>query len=376
MERRKFIGTAGLAGILATGMAPAVHAGQAIRWRLASRFPKVRDILHDGVQEFTQTLKELSGGKFEITIFNANELPAASGVLDGVQRGTIECGHTAASYYLDRDETFALDHAIPFGLNAHQMNAWMQEGNGLNLLREFYHGHGVVNFPMGNTGAQMGGWYRKPIRSVADFKNLKIRITGLGAQVLKRLGALPSSLPAGEIYKALESGRIDAAEWSGPHDDLKLGLDRVAKYYAYPGWWKGGAQLSLYVNQRAYDSLTNDNKAILEAASATAHLGIQARYDAFNPPALRELVAAGAQLMPFPQSVLDAAHKTAMALYAELDGKNPAWKKIRASQAQFLRDQAWSSGYTDLAFMNYMNQKALDQERQEKQKKSAPAGRH
>jgi TRAP-type mannitol/chloroaromatic compound transport system substrate-binding protein len=221
----------------------------------------------------------------------------------------------------------------------------------------------------------MGGWYRKPIRSVADFKNLKIRITGLGAQVLKRLGAHPSSLPAGEIYKALESGKIDAAEWSCPHDDLKLGLDRAAKYYAYPGWWKGGAQLSLYVNQRAYDSLTNDNKAILEAASATAHLGIQARYDAFNPLALRELVSAGAQLMPFPQAVLDAAHKAALALYAELDGKNPAWKKIHASQAQFLRDQAWSSGYTDLAFMAYMNQKALDQERQEKQKKSAPAGR-
>ncbi len=371
MERRRFIGTAGLAGILAAGMAPAVQAGQTIRWRLASKFPKVRDILHDGVQDFTQTLKELSGGKFEISIFNADDLPAA-GVLDSVQRGSIECGHSAASYYTDKDETFALDHAIPFGLNARQMNAWMQEGNGLNLLREFYHGHGIVNFPMGNTGAQMGGWYRKPIRSLADFSNLKIRIVGLGGRVLKRLGALPSSLPAGEIYKALESGRIDAAEWSGPHDDLKLGLDRAAKYYAYPGWWKGGAQLSLYVNQRAYDSLTNDNKAILEAASITAHLNIQARYDAFNPLALRELVSAGAQLMPFPQAVLDAAHKSALALYAELDGKNPAWKKIHTSQAQFLRDQAWSSGYTDLAFMTYMNQKALEQE---KQKKSVPAGR-
>lgn len=361
MERRRFIGGAGLAGILAAGRAPSVQAAQAIRWRLASHFPKAMDLLQDGVQTFTQAVKELSGGKFEISIHNADDLPSASGVLDGVQRGSIECGHTSALYYIDKDETFALDCAIPFGLNARQMNAWMLEGNGLSLLRDFYRSHGIVNFPMGNSGAQMGGWYRKPIRSPADFKNLKIRITGLGAQIFTRLGAKPSSISAGGIYKALEQGRIDAAEWIGPYDDLKLGIDRIAKYYAYPGWWDGSAQFSLYVNQRAYDSLTNENKAIIEAATTITHLDIQARYDAHNPTALRELVASGAQLTPFPRTVLEAAHKAALGLYAEFSEKNPRWKKIYASHAQFLKDQAWSWGFTETAYSNYMHRYALEQ---------------
>jgi TRAP-type mannitol/chloroaromatic compound transport system substrate-binding protein len=264
---------------------------------------------------------------------------------------------------VDKDETFALDGAIPFGLNARQMNAWMQEGNGLALLRDFYRGHGIVNFPMGNSGAQMGGWYRKPIRAPADLKNLKMRATGMGALVLARLGAKPSNLPAGSIYKALEQGSIDAAEWIGPYDDLKLGLDRIARYYAYPGWWEGGAQFSLYINQRAYDSLTNENKAIVEAAAAQTHLDIQAGYDAHNPTALRELVASGAQLMPFPKSVLDAAHQAALDLYAELNARNPRWKKIYASYAPFLMDQAWAWGYTEAAYASYMHQHALAQAR-------------
>ena len=370
MERRRFIGGAGLAGILASGMAPAVQAGQAIRWRLASRFPKVLDIPHGGVQTFTQVVRDISGGRFEIAIFNADDLPAASGVLDGVQRGSIECGHTSGNFYLDKDETFALDASIPFGLGTRQMNAWMQEGQGLELLREFYKTHGVVNFPMGNAGTQTGGWFRKPIRSAADFKNLKIRITGLGAQVFKRLGAVTSNVPGGEIYQALERGQLDAAEWSGPYDDLKLGFDRIAQNHAYPGWWKSCGQMSLIINQRAYDALTNENKAIIEAAAQQAHNDIQASYDAHNATALRELVAGGARLMPFPKTVLDAAYKTAMDLYAELGKKNPRWKKIYASYAHFLNDHAWSWGYSELAFASYMHGKAVENTRREATLKS------
>ena len=186
MERRKFIGSAGLAGILAAGMAPAAHANQAIRWRLASRLPKIMDIPYAGVQTFIRTVKELSGGKFEIALQIAEEASAGTGVLDSVQRGSVECGHTSAAYYVAKDETFALDSAIPFGLNARQMNAWLQHGQGLELLREFYKGHGIVNFPIGNTGAQMGGWYKKPIRSLADFKALRMRFSGLGGRIFER----------------------------------------------------------------------------------------------------------------------------------------------------------------------------------------------
>lgn len=371
MERRKFIGGAGLAGILAAGFAPAVQANQAIRWRLASSFPKSLDISFGAAQVFAREVKEMSGGKIDISVYAADELMPAFGVLDGVQRGVVECGHTAGFYYLGKDEAFTLDSTIPFGMNARQMNAWMRYGNGLNLLREFYRGYGVVNFPMGNTGAQMGGWYHKPLRTLADVKGLRMRIAQIGGLVLERLGAQPVNLPGSEIYKALERGNLAAAEWVGPYDDLKLGLHKVTKYYAYPGWWEGGTQFSLYVNQRAYDSLTAENKAIIENAAAVAHLDMQSQYDAKNPPALKELVATGTQLMPMPKAIMDAAYKAAQELYAELADRNPNWKRIYGSYAAFLKEQAWGWGHAEMGFDSYMHQRSLQAE--QKPRKPAPA---
>jgi TRAP-type mannitol/chloroaromatic compound transport system substrate-binding protein len=372
MERRKFFGAAGLAGILASGIAPAVQASQAIRWRLVSSFPKSRDVSHTGLNVFARAVREMSGGKIEISIHLPDELMPASGVLDGVQRGAAECGHTSSFYYTDKDETFALDSAIPFGLNSRQMNAWMQHGNGLNLLREFFQGFGIVNFPLGNSGAQMGGWYRKPVRSLADIRKLRMRIVGLGGRVFERIGGRQVNLLGGDIYKALERGNLDAAEWVGPYDDLKLGLHKVSKYYGYPGWWEGGSQSSLYINQRAHDSLTSENKAMIAAAAALAHQDIQAQYDAKNPAALKELVATGAVLMPMPKGVMDAAYKAATELYADLAGKNPVWKKIYGSYAAFAKEQAWQWGYAEVSYGQYLHQKALEQQ---KSKKSAPTGR-
>lgn len=375
MERRKFLrqtAGAGLAGILAAGAAPAVHAQQSIRWRMACSFPKTLDIPHGGALAFAHKVKAMSGGKVEISVHAADELMPAFGVLDGVQRGSVECAHTTPAYFLDRNEAFALDNAIPFGLNSRQMTAWMRHGNGLALLREFYREYGIVNFPLGNTGTQMGGWYRKPVKSPADFKGMKMRIAGLGGRVLERLGALPVHLPGSEIYRALERGTIAAAEWIGPYDDLKLGLHKTTRYYGYPGWWQGSSQFSLYVNQRAFDALTAENKAIIEVAAAAAHLDIQAQYDAKNPAALKELIATGATLMPFPKSVLDASWKAAQALYAELSASNPHWKKIYGSYAPFLDAQAWHWGYGEIPFDNYRHQKALEQQ---KRQKSAPARR-
>lgn len=376
MDRRQFIGTAGLAGILAAGIAPAVQANQALRWRLASSFPKTLDITHGSALVFARAVKEMSGGKIDISVHAADELMPAFGVLEGVQRGVVECGHTAPNYYIGKDETFALDCAIPFGLNARQMTAWMRHGNGLNLLREFYKSFGIVNFPLGNTGAQMGGWYRKPIRALADIKGLKMRVSGLGGVVFERIGGVPANIPGSEIYKALERGSISAAEWIGPYDDLRLGLHKVTKYYGYPGWWEGSTQFSLYVNQRAFDALTAESKAIIEAAAAVAHLDMQAQYDAKNPAALKELVATGTRLMPLPRPVLDAAYKATQELYTELSGRNPHWKRVYASYAAFLKEQGWIWGHAEMSFNNYMHQQALAQQKlQLKPKKSAPAGR-
>jgi TRAP-type mannitol/chloroaromatic compound transport system substrate-binding protein len=379
MERRKFIGAAGLAGILATGMAPAVQAGQAIRWRLASRFPKVQDIPHGGIQTLIRMVKEISGGKFEISLLEADEQTASAGVLDSVMNGNVECGHTSATHYVGKDPAFALDCAIPFGLNSRQMTAWMQQGNGLTLLREFYSELGIINFPMGNTGAQMGGWYRKPVKSLADIKGLRMRISGLGGRVFERIGGRSSNLPSGEIMRAFERGTIDAAEWVGPYDDHKLGLHKVCKNYAYPGWGEGGSQFSLYVNHRAYEALTEENQAILEAATAVAHLDIQAQYDARNPLAMKELLAGKVSLMALPPAVLDAAYKAAQDLYAELSGKSPHWKKIYGSYAAFLRNQSWHWGYGELGFGNYMHERQkktiAEEQRELSRKKSAPPRR-
>ena len=271
MDRRSIIKNAGLAGVLAAGIAPAVHAQAAIRWRLASSFPKSLDTIHGAADVFAKAVKNMTGGKFEISVHAAGELMPAFGVVDGVQQGSVEMCHTAPYYFFGKDETFALGCAIPFGLNSRQMTAWMYEGNGLKLMREFYAKFNIVNFPGGNTGAQMGGWYRKEIKSLADIKGLKMRIGGFGGKVLERIGGVPQNIPGGEIYQALEKGTIDAAEWVGPYDDLKLGFNKVAPNYYYPGWWEGGPELDFFINNKAFEALSPEYKAIVEAAAAQAH---------------------------------------------------------------------------------------------------------
>ncbi len=359
MDRRSAIKNAGILGVLASGVAPAVHAQAAMRWRIASSFPKSLDTIFGAVEVFAKKVSDMTGGKFVITTHAAGELMPAFGVLDGVSNGTVEMAHTAPYYFFGKDPTYALDCAIPFGMNSRQMTAWMYEGNGLKLLREFYAKVGIVNFPMGNTGAQMGGWYRKEIKSVADIKGLKFRIGGFGGKVIERLGAVPQNIPGGEIYQALEKGTIDAAEWIGPYDDLKLGFNKVAPNYYYPGWWEGGPQLSTYINQKAYDSLSNEYKAIIEAAAAYAHTDMQAKYDYKNPPALKTLVSQGVKLHPFPKDVMAASFKAAMEVYAELNASNPAWKKIYEDFATYRRDANLWFRFTEAGFDDFMQAQKL-----------------
>ena len=360
MDRRSAIKHAGIAGVLAAGVAPAVHAqGATLRWRLASSFPKSLDTIFGAADAFAKHVGEMTGGKFVITTHAGGELMPAFGVLDGASNGTVEMAHTAPYYFFGKDPTYALDCAIPFGLNSRQMTAWMYEGNGLKLTREFYAKVGIVNFPMGNTGAQMGGWYRKEIKSVADIKGLKFRVGGFGGKVLERLGAVPQNIPGGEIYQALEKGTIDAAEWIGPYDDLKLGFNKVAPYYYYPGWWEGGPQLSLYVNQKAYDGLSSEYKAIVQNAAAYAHTDMQAKYDYRNPGALKTLVGQGTKLHAFPKDVMAAAFKAAMEVYAELNASNPAWKKIYDDYANYRRDANLWFRFPEASFDDFMQAQKL-----------------
>ena len=359
MDRRSIIKNAGLAGVLAAGIAPAVHAQAAIRWRLASSFPKSLDTIHGAADVFAKAVKNMTGGKFEISVHAAGELMPAFGVVDGVQQGSVEMCHTAPYYFFGKDETFALGCAIPFGLNSRQMTAWMYEGNGLKLMREFYAKFNIVNFPGGNTGAQMGGWYRKEIKSLADIKGLKMRIGGFGGKVLERIGGVPQNIPGGEIYQALEKGTIDAAEWVGPYDDLKLGFNKVAPNYYYPGWWEGGPELDFFINNKAFEALSPEYKAIVEAAAAQAHSDMQAKYDARNPAALKQLVGAGTKLHPFPKDVMNAAFKESMALYEELSAKNENWKKVYADYSKFRAEQNLWFRFTEATFDRFMQEQKL-----------------
>jgi len=360
MDRRKFIAGTGMAGILAAGVAPAVHAqGATIRWRLASSFPKALDTIYGGAETFSNKLKELSGGKFTISVHAGGELMPPFGIVDGVQQGTVEVGHTCGYYYFGKDPTFAIDCAIPFGLNSRNMTAWMYDGNGLKLFREFFSNYNIVNFPCGNTGAQMGGWYRKEIKSLEDVKGMKMRIGGFGGKILEGIGGVPQNIPGGEIYQALEKGTIDGAEWIGPYDDQKLGFYKVAKNYYFPAWWEGGPQISLYINSKAYNSLSAEYKAMVETAAAYAHVEMQAKYDMRNPRALKELVANGTKLHRLPKDVMDAAFKFSQQYYSELSKTNPAWKKIYTDYETFRRDSNLWFRFAEQGFDTFMQSQKL-----------------
>ena len=359
MDRRFLITLSGLAGILAAGRSPAVHAQTTVRWRVASSFPKSLDTLYGAAEVFAQKVRQLSGGRFDVSVHPAGELVPAFGVVDAVQAGTIDAAHTAPYYFFGKDETFAIGGAIPFGLNSRQMSAWTYEGNGLALMREFYANYRLIHFPCGNTGAQMGGWMRKPISRLGDLKGLRFRIGGFAGKVIERLGGVPQNIPGGEIYQALEKGTIDAAEWVGPYDDQKLGFNKVAPFYYYPGWWEGGPQIDLYVNQKAFDALSAEHKAIVEAAAAQAHVGMQAKYDHLNPGALRQLVGTGTKLRPFPADLMSAAFKTSMDLYSEISAKNENWRKVYADYAKFRAEQSLWFRFTEASFDGFMQRQKL-----------------
>ncbi len=364
MERRQFLGgaAAGAAAVatLASGFPRSAIADSQpeIKWRLASSFPKSLDTIFGGADIIAQRVAAVTDNKFQIRTFAAGELVPGFQVLDAVQNGTVECGHSASYYYVGKDPTFAFDTAIPFGLNARQQNAWMYYGGGLELMREFFSGYNIIQFPAGNTGAQMGGWFRKEINTVDDLKGLKFRIGGFAGKVLARLGVVAQQIAGGDIYPALEKGTIDAAEWVGPYDDEKLGFNKVAKYYYYPGWWEGGPQVSLYVNIAQWQSLPPAYQAILEAAAAEANVRMNAKYDAENMPALRRLVEGGTILRPFSRDIMEASYKAAFELYDETSAANAKFKKVYDAWRVFREDQYLWFRVAENSFDNFVYAKS------------------
>jgi TRAP-type mannitol/chloroaromatic compound transport system substrate-binding protein len=340
MKRRSFL-TGAAAGVAASAVAaPAIAQSQpSIHWRVAASWPKSLDTLFGGVELVARRVGEITGGKFQIRAFAAGEIVPALQVLDAVQAGTVEMGHTATYYYFGKDPAFALGTSVPFGMTARQNYAWWHFGGGREAMAPLFKEYGCVAIASSNTGCQMGGWFRKEIKTVADLKGLKFRVGGMAGVVLAKLGVVPQMIGGPDIYPALEKGTIDSAEWVGPYDDEKLGFNKVAKYYYYPGWWEAGPLGLMLINEKKWNELPKNYQAALHAACGEAYAWSLAKYDGENPMALRKLVASGTVLRPFPKAVMEACEKASYQLYEELNATSAHWKRIYPGWKKFRDEQ-------------------------------------
>jgi TRAP-type mannitol/chloroaromatic compound transport system substrate-binding protein len=357
MKRREFLKSAGVGLAASTAIAaPAIAQSMPeLKWRMATSWPKSLDTLYGGCEYFAKRVAEMTDNKFQIQVFAAGEIVPGLQVLDAAQNGTVEIGNSACYYYAGKDPAFTFGTALPFGLNTRQMNAWLRFGEGEQLINELLAKFNVIGFAAGNTGAQMGGFFRKEIKTVDDLKGLKFRIGGIvGGKILQRLGVVPQQLAAGDIYPALEKGTIDAAEWVGPYDDEKLGFVKVAQNYYYPGWWEGCGQGHNMVNLGKWNELPKAYKSAIEVASGDAWAWVVGKYDYLNPIGLKKLISQGAVLRAFPQPVLEACYKTAQELYAELSNENPLFKKLYDSVLAFRGDSTAWNQVAELGFDSFM----------------------
>jgi len=344
MRRRDFLNTAwvGAAGATlvgcegpqpratapAEGGGPAVITGQKVQWRIASSFPRSLDTIYGAAEVLAERVSAMSDGDFSIRVFPAGELVPGLQVMDAVQQGTVQCGQTASYYYIGKNPALAFDTCVPFGLNARQQTAWLEEAGGRALIDELFADFNIRTFPSGNTGVQMGGWFKRPIESLEDLKGLKMRIPGLGGKVMSALGVSVQVIAGGEIFPALERGAIDATDWVGPYDDEKLGFHKAAEYYHYPGWWEPGPSLSFFVNTDAWATLPKAYQEIFSAAASQASIAMQARYDAKNPPALKRLIEGGTKVLPFTEDLLIGAREAAEQMLVDSAAQDPAYKKV------------------------------------------------
>src|SRR6266700_6327563 len=355
MKRRHFLQAAGAATAATAVAMPAIAQSMPdLKWRCTSSFPKSLDTIYGAAEIFAKAVADLTDNKFQVQVFAAGEIVPGLNAADAVTNGTVEMCHTASYYYVGKDPTYAFGTAVPFGLNSRMQNAWMFFGGGMDLMNDFYKKANIYAIPCGNTGCQMGGWFRKEIKEASDFNGLKFRIGGYAGRVLQKLGCVPQQIAGGDLYPALEKGTIDAAEWVGPYDDEKLGFQKVAKYYYYPGWWEGGAMLHNFINLERWNALPPAYKSLIRTASSMANEWMQAKYDAANPAALKRLVASGAQLRPFPQPVLDASLRAALDLYAEGCKTNAEFKKVWEAMLAFRNDQYLWWQVAELTYDSYL----------------------
>lgn len=363
MKRRNFLATLCTSTLTATACSRSVpepippaeesSALPSVQWQMATSWPKSLEIVFGSADLICRRVSEMTDGHFTVTPYEAEELVPGLEVLDAVSDGTVACGHTAGYYYVNKHPAFALSTAVPFGLNAQQQNAWLYHGKGLEMLREIYADFGVINFPAGSTGAQMGGWFTRKVNSPDDFKGLKMRIPGMGGRVMTRLGVDVQLFLGNEIFNALATDSIQAAEWVGPFEDEKLGLNRVAPYYYYPGWWEPGTTYEVQVNLGAWNQLPQAYQIIFKSAVAEAHLDMLSYYDTVNGEALERLMLTGTELVSFSPEILEAAEKEAFALYDETAAENANFKEIYESWKAFRQKVYQWNRVNELGFSEF-----------------------
>ena len=358
MKRRNFLKAASAGAIGAAAMAaPVVHAAadKKIRWRMATSWPTNLGTLWGGAKDFADRVSELTGGNFSIRPYAAGELVGGLQVLDSVQTGTVECGISASYYFTGKEITLAIDTALPFGMTTRMQSAWMYYGGGSELMnKEVFSNFNIVSFPVGNTNAQMAGWFRKEVPDLASLKGLKMRIPGMGGEVMAQLGVNVQTLAAAEVFPALERGVIDATEFVGPYDDEKLGFWQVAKNYYHPAWWEPCGMISVYINAKEYAKLPKEYQHALQIAAADCHIKMIARYDYLNPIAVKKLLDRGVVLRKFSDEIMKAAQEVAFDMYSDLEKKNKTWAAVYKPWKQFRDSQyAWHSlaeqGFADFA---------------------------
>ncbi|HZP88941.1 MAG TPA: TRAP transporter substrate-binding protein DctP [Burkholderiales bacterium] len=354
MQRRSFLKQAGIGVAAGAVGAPAIaQPAPSVTWRMATSWPKSLDTLFGGAELICRRVGEITEGKFQIRPFAAGEIVPAIQVLDAVQAGTVEVGHTPPYYYFGKDPAFSFATSVPFGMNQRQNFAWWHFGGGAEAMAPLFKEYGCVAFPAGGTGCQMGGWFRKEIKTVDDLQGLKFRVGGMAGLALAKVGVVPQMIAGSDVYPALEKGTIDGAEWVGPYDDEKLGFNKVAKYYYYPGWWEAGPMGMTLINEKKWATLPPAYQSALITACAEACHWMVAKYDAQNPIALRRLVASGTVLRPFPRPVMEAFEKATFALYDELMVKSAHWKRIYPGWKKFRDDQFLWFRVAEATYDNY-----------------------
>ena len=355
MKRRQFLKAAGLGVAASAVAAPAIAQSMPeIKWRMPVSWPKSLDTLYGGAELMCKAVAEATDNKFQIQTFAAGEIVPGLAIVDAVQNGTVECGHTASYYYFGKDPTFAFGTSVAFGPNQRLNQGWFTLGGGKEVLNEFYKKYNCIALLAGNTGCQMGGWYRKEINTVDDLKGLKMRIGGFPGRVLQKLGGVPQQIAGGDIYPALEKGTLDACEWVGPYDDEKLGFNKVAPHYYSPGWWEGGSMLFAMVNLEKWNSLPKSYQTVLENAGHYANTWMIAKYDQLNPPALKRLLAGGTKLHVFAQPIMEASFKAAMELHGEISKENASFKKVNDSMMDYTRNGYQWFQVAELAYDSFM----------------------